>query len=152
VPEPEDRPPAASQPPAGPDPGPPDGAAGRKLAWSPDYVPLQDHLPPPAPVQVDHGYWQIMLRSLIRAQLGLSLVCLAFALAVTASFPILCAILPGLAHAKVLGLPLTLVALGAGIFPVILIIGVFYNYQAGRLEQRFISLADRVEGSEAGDE
>lgn len=103
-------------------------------------------------MQVDHGYWQIMIRSLIRAQLGLSLVCLAFALAVTASFPILCAVLPSLAHAQVLGLPVTLIALGAGIFPVILLIGIFYNYQAGRLEQRFISLADRVDGSEGGDD
>jgi hypothetical protein len=152
MPEPEDRPFAASQPPAGLDPGQPDAATGRTLAWSPDHVPLQDHLPPPAAVQVDHGYWQIMIRSLIRAQLGLSLVCLAFALAVAASFPILCALLPGLARAKVFGLPLTLIALGAGIFPVILIIGIFYNYQAGRLEQRFISLADRVDGSEGGDD
>ena len=150
--EPEDRPFAASRPPAGPDPEQPDAAAGRRLAWSPDSVPFQDHLPQPAPVQVDHGYWQIMIRSLIRAQLGLSLVCLAFALAVTASFPILCAVLPGLVHAKVFGLPLTLIALGAGIFPVILIIGIFYNYQAGRLEQRFISLADRVDGAEGGDD
>ncbi len=91
-----------------------------------------------------------MIRSLIRAQLGLSLVCLAFALAVTASLPILCAVLPGLDRIEVFGLPLALVALGAGIYPVILIIGIFYNYQAGRLEQRFMSLADRVDGP-AGD-
>lgn len=81
-----------------------------------------------------------MVRSLIRAQLGLSLVCLVFALAVTALFPILCAVLPRLDHAEVLGLPLTLIALGAGIYPVILIIAVFYNHQASRLEKQFISL------------
>jgi hypothetical protein len=152
VPEPEGRPVAASEAPAGPDEGQPARMVGRSLAWSPDHIPLQHHFPPPGPVQVDNGYWQIMVRSLIRAQLGLSLVCLAFALAVTASFPILCAVLPGLARAKVFGLPVTLLALGAGIFPVILIIGIFYTYQAGRLEQRFISLADRVDGSQAGDE
>lgn len=118
----------------------------RGLAWSPAHVPLQAQLPAPAAVEVDHGYWQIMIRSLIRAQLGLSLVCLAFALAVTASLPILCAFLPGLDRVEVFGLPLALVALGAGIYPVILIIGIFYNYQAGRLEQRFMSLADRVDG------
>lgn len=150
--EPEDRLLAASSPSAGLGPGQPDVTAARSLAWSPDHVPFHDHLPAPGPVQVDHGYWQIMVRSLIRAQLGLSLVCLAFALAVTASFPILCAVLPGLTHVKVFGLPLALIALGAGIFPVILIIGIFYNYQAGRLEQRFISLADRVDGSEDGDD
>jgi hypothetical protein len=92
-----------------------------------------------------------MVRSLIRAQLGLSLVCLAFALAVTASFPILCAVLPALDHAKVFGLPLTLVALGVCIYPVILIIGAFYNYQASRLEKQFIRLVDRVDGPAADD-
>jgi putative solute:sodium symporter small subunit len=117
----------------------------RGLAWSPDHVPLQDQLPAPSAVEVDHGYWQIMSRSLIRAQLGLSLVCLAFALAVTASVPILYAVRPGLDRVKVFGLPLALVVLGAGIYPVILIIAIFYNHQAGRLEQRFISMADRVD-------
>lgn len=143
--------PSSAGPAASADAEMPEAVANRGLAWSPDHVPLQDHLPRPAPVQVDHGYWQIMIRSLIRAQLGLSLVCLAFALAVTASFPILCAVLPGLDHTEIFGLPLTLIALGAGIYPVILIIGVFYNHQAGRLEQRFISLTDRVDGSEHDD-
>lgn len=121
------------------------GPAVRGLAWSPEHVPLRDHPPAPSAVEVDHGYWQIMVRSLIRAQLGLSLVCLAFALAVTASLPILYALLPGLDRVEVFGLPLALVALGAGIFPVILVIGIFYNHQASRLEQRFIGLADRVD-------
>jgi hypothetical protein len=123
---------------------PPSGPA-RGLAWSPEHVPLQVQLPAPSAVEADHGYWQLMIRSLIRAQLGLSLVCLAFALAVTASLPILCAVLPGLDRVRVFGLPLTLVTLGAGIYPVILIIGIFYNHQAGRLEQRFTSVAGRAE-------
>lgn len=92
-----------------------------------------------------------MVRSLIRAQLGLSLVCLVFALAVTALFPVLCAVLPRLDHAEVFGLPLTLIALGAGIYPVILIIAVFYNHQASRLEKQFISLVDRVDMPHADD-
>jgi hypothetical protein len=141
-------------PPAGPVPAgtvpagtvPAGTGPSRGLAWSPAHVPVQTQLSAPSAVEVDHGYWQIMIRSLIRAQLGLSLVCLAFALAVTASLPILCAVLPGLDRIEVFGLPLALVALGAGIYPVILIIGIFYNYQAGRLEQRFMSLADRVDG------
>ena len=89
-----------------------------------------------------------MVRSLIRAQLGLSLVCLVFALAVTALFPMLCAVLPRLDHAKVFGLPVALIALGAGIYPVILIIALFYNRQANRLERKFISL---VGGQSADD-
>ena len=92
-----------------------------------------------------------MVRSLIRAQLGLSLVCLVFALAVTASFPILCAVLPPLDHTEVFGLPLTLIALGIGIYPVILIIGTFYEYRSRRLENQLISLVDSVDGPPADD-
>jgi hypothetical protein len=137
-----------SPPPAGQDPAGRDGAqsaqsapAVRGLAWGPDQTPLRRPSGPADP-QDDYGYRQIMVRSLIRAQLGLSLVCLVFALAVTALFPALCAVLPRLDHAEVFGLPLTLIALGAGIYPVILIIAVFYNHQAGRLERQFISLVD----------
>jgi hypothetical protein len=135
-------------PPAGPDPARRDGArsaqsapAVRGLAWGPDQTPLRSPSGP-ADAQDDYGYRQIMARSLIRAQLGLSLVCLVFALAVTALFPALCAVLPRLDHAEVFGLPLTLIALGAGIYPVILTIAVFYNHQAGRLERQFISLVN----------
>jgi hypothetical protein len=124
-------------------------AATRSLAWGPGEVPGKPSRPDAA--GQDHGYWQILLRPLIRAQLGLSLVCLAFALAVTASFPILCAVLPGLSNVTVLGLPLTLVALGIGVFPFILLIGAFYTRQAARLEQQFVTFVNRVDGAPADD-
>jgi putative solute:sodium symporter small subunit len=124
--------------------------AVRSLAWGPGQTPRRSS-PGPADPQDDYGYRQIMVRSLIRAQLGLSLVCLVFALAVTALFPVLCAVLPRLDHTEVFGLPLALIALGAGIYPVILIIAVFYNHQANRLEQQFVRLVDRVDGP-AGDD
>ena len=123
--------------------------ATRALAWGPDEVPLKYR--PVAFSESDHEYRQILVRSLIRAQLGLSLVCLAFALAVTASFPILCAVLPRLSQVTVFGLPLTLIALGIGVFPVILIIGAFYLHQATRLERQFVRLVDRVDGPPADD-
>jgi hypothetical protein len=125
------------------------GGPIRSLAWGPGEVSLlggQNDVSQP-----DRDYWQILIRSLIRAQLGLSLVCLAFALAVTASFPIMWALLPSASHIKVLGLPLTLVALGVGVFPVILIIGTFYVHQAARLERQFTKLVQRVDGA-AGDD
>jgi putative solute:sodium symporter small subunit len=112
---------------------------GRSLAWGPGQTPRR-HASGGADGHDDPGYRQIMVRSLIRAQLGLSLVCLVFALAVTALFPALCAVLPQLDHAEIFGLPVTLIALGAGIYPVILIIAFFYNHQANRLERKFISL------------
>ncbi len=125
------------------------GGPIRSLAWGPGEVSLlggQNDVSQP-----DRDYWQILIRSLIRAQLGLSLVCLAFALAVTASFPILWALLPSASHITVLGLPLTLVALGVGVFPVILIIGTFYVHQSARLERQFTKLAQRVDGAAADD-
>jgi hypothetical protein len=127
----------------------PPPAAVRSLAWGPDQKPAERSLAGQVPAEGDHSYYQIMARSLIRAQLGLSLVCLTFALAITASFPILCAVLPPLDRAQVLGMPLTLIALGVSIFPVILIIATFYNYQANRLERQFISLVDHMDGSHA---
>ena len=120
------------------------GSPIRSLAWGPGQVSLPGGQGDVS--QPDRDYWQILVRSLIRAQLGLSLLCLAFALAVTASFPILCAVLPSIVHVTVLGLPLTLIALGVGVFPVILIIGAFYVRQAARLERQFSQLVERVDG------
>jgi hypothetical protein len=124
--------------------GPAGDAATRSVAWGPGEVPLKRG---PGDADADHSYLQILIRSLIRAQLGLSLVCLAFALAVTASYPILWALLPSAIKVRVFGLPLTLVALGVGVFPVILLIGAFYVHQATRLERQFTRLVDRVDGA-----
>jgi hypothetical protein len=122
-------------------PAEPDGPVPqRSLAWGPSQIPQQHEQAGHPATPHDHGYYQILMRSLIRAQLGLSLVCLAFALAVTISFPILYAVLPWLSHTTVLGLPVTLVALGIGIYPVILAIGCFYNFQSRRLESRFVGI------------
>jgi putative solute:sodium symporter small subunit len=128
---------------------PESGGPGRSVAWGPGAIPLQPQHLDPADMRADHGYCQVLVRSLIRAQLGVSLVCLAFALAVTASFPILCAVVPALYRTEIFGLPLVLVALGAGIYPVILLIGFFYNHQASRLEKKFTSLVNRVDGPPA---
>ena len=121
----------------------------RSLAWGPGEVAVERSRADGA--EPDQGYRQILVRSLIRAQLGLSLVCLAFALAVTASFPILCAVRPSLTRVTVFGLPLTLMVLGVGVFPPILLIGAFYLRQAARLERQFVKLVDRVDGASADD-
>lgn len=76
-------------------------------------------------------------------------MCLAFALAVTISFPILYAGLPWLSHTTIAGLPVTLVALGAGVYPVILAIGWFYTFQSNRLESRFVGIMAHSDQDEA---
>jgi uncharacterized membrane protein len=124
-------------------------APRRGLAWGPSQIPQPREQPARPGLQHDHGYYQILVRSLIRAQLGLSLVCLAFALAVTISFPILYAGLPWLSHTTIAGLPVTLVALGAGVYPVILAIGWFYTFQSNRLESRFVGIMAHSDQDEA---
>jgi hypothetical protein len=71
-------------------------------------------------------------------------MCLALAVAVIAALPVIMALLPSARRMTVAGLPLTLIILGAGIFPVLAAVGWFYNRQARQLEARFIDLVDPV--------
>jgi sulfite exporter TauE/SafE len=112
------------------------------VTWRHDQVPLQHDVIGLGDLQQDTTYRRVLLRSLMRAQLGLSLMCLALALTVTASFPVVAALLPATRGVMVAGLPLTLIVLGAGIYPVLLVIGWFYNRQARQLEARFTDLVD----------
>jgi sulfite exporter TauE/SafE len=121
------------------------GAPPRKVVvWQHDQARLQHDVIGLGDVQSDTAYGRLLLRSLTRAQLGLSLMCLSLALAVIASLPVIMALLPGARRVMVFGLPLTLVILGAGIFPVLMAVGWFYNRQASQLEARFIDLVDPV--------
>jgi predicted MFS family arabinose efflux permease len=78
----------------------------------------------------------------MRAQLGLSLMCLAVAVAVIASFPVIAALLPEVSRMTMAGLPVTLIVLGFACYPVLLAVGWFYNRQARQLEARFTELVD----------
>ena len=114
------------------------------VVWQHDQARLQHDVIGIGDVQSDTVYGRLLVRSLTRAQLGLSLMCLAIALAVIASLPVIMALLPSARKVTVAGLPLTLVILGAGIFPVLMVVGWFYNRQASQLEARFIDLVDPV--------
>ena len=78
----------------------------------------------------------------MRAQLGLSLMCLTVALAVIVSFPVVAALVPRVSRMTVGGLPVTLIVLGCAFYPVLLAIGWFYTRQARQLEARFTDLVD----------
>jgi hypothetical protein len=110
--------------------------------WQHDQVRLQHDAIGLGDVQSDTDAGRLLVRSLTRAQLGLSLMCLALAVAVIAAFPVTMALLPGARKLTVAGLPLTLIVLGAGIFPLLMVVGWFYNRQASQLEARFIDLVD----------
>ena len=136
------------QPPAEDDTTHPPAGRGSRLrkvvVWQHDQARLQHDVIGIGDVQSDTVYGRLLVRSLTRAQLGLSLMCLALAVAVIASLPMIMALLPGATKITVDGLPLTLVVLGAGIFPVLMAVGWFYNRQARQLEARFIELVDPV--------
>ncbi|MBX6370969.1 MAG: hypothetical protein IRZ02_01760 [Acidothermus sp.] len=87
-----------------------------------------------------NSYGQTLLRSLMRAQLGLSLSVLAPAAAVVALYPLLVVLVPSLAHATVGFLPVSLVVLGGGIYPPLVALAFWYVRRARRIEERFIEL------------
>ena len=86
------------------------------------------------------AYGRELLASLMRAQGGACLTVLLPALALLALYPLLTAIFPWLATAQVLGLPLTLLILGGGIYPPLVLLGYWYVRRAERLEQQFVEL------------
>jgi hypothetical protein len=132
--------PAAGQ--AGPEPV---VQAGRqRVVWRSDPVLVQHDIPGLSNLRDDTNGGRVLVRSFVRAQLGLSLMCLTFALTVTASFPLIAAMVPAVTRITVAGVPLTLVVLGFAFYPVFLAVGWFYNRHARQLEVRFTSLVDPV--------
>ena len=69
-------------------------------------------------------------------------MCLTISLTVTASFPVVAAMVPAVGRTTVAGVPLTLIVLGFAFYPLLLTLGWFYNRQARQLEVRFTDLVD----------
>ena len=110
------------------------------VVWRGDQAPVQHDIPGPGDLRDDTNTGRVLIGSLVRAQLGLSLMCLVLTLTVTVSFPVLAALVPAVGRVRVAGLPITLIVLGFGFYPVFLAIGWFYNRQARQLEARFTDL------------
>jgi hypothetical protein len=120
-------------------------APGRqRVVWRPDQVLVQHDVPGLSDLRDDTSAGRLLLKSFMRAQLGLSLMCLTFALTVTASYPVIAAMVPAVTRITVGGVPLTLIVLGFAFYPVFLAVGWFYNRHARQLEVRFTSLVDPV--------
>ena len=124
------------------DPGPVVQATRQRVVWRPDQVLIQHDIPGLSDLRDGTSAGRLLVRSLVRAQLGLSLMCLAFALTVTASFPVIAAMVPAVTRISVDGVPLTLIVLGFAFYPVLLAVGWFYNRHARQLELRFTHLVD----------
>jgi len=121
----------------------PPGPAQRQLVvWRGDEVPVQHDIPGPGDLRGDTNTGRLLIGSLMRAQLGLSLMCLMLALTMTISFPLIAALVPAVGRARVAGLPVTLIVLGFAFYPVFLAVGWFYHRQARQLEARFTDLVN----------
>ena len=120
------------------------------VVWRGDEVPVQHDIPGPGDLRDDTNTGRLLIGSLMRAQLGLSLLCLMIALTVTVSFPLVAALVPAVGRMRVAGLPLTLIVLGFAFYPVFLAVGWFYHRQARQLEARFTDLVNPA-GRRPGD-
>jgi putative solute:sodium symporter small subunit len=126
--------------PANPLPAQPRPAQRQLVVWRGDQAPVQHDIPGPGDLRDDTNTGRLLVGSLVRAQLGLSLMCLVLTLTVTVSFPVVAALVPAVGRMRVVGLPVTLIVLGFGFYPVFLAIGWFYHRQARQLEARFTDL------------
>ncbi|MGH8889409.1 MAG: hypothetical protein ACRDV3_06560 [Acidothermaceae bacterium] len=89
-------------------------------------------------------YRDVLVRSLIRAQFGLTLSFIALAVGVLISLPLVVALVPSLAARHVAGLPLTLVVLGVAVYPALVIIALAYVRLAERTERHFLDLVEKL--------
>jgi hypothetical protein len=96
--------------------------------------------PAPDDLYQPDAYGRELLSSLMRAQAGASLAVLLPAITLLALYPLLAVLVPRLASLQVAGLPLTLIILGGGIYPPLVLLGYWYVRKAERLEQRFVEL------------
>jgi hypothetical protein len=88
-------------------------------------------------------YGEVLLRSLVRAQLGLTLGFAVLAAGVLAALPLLATLLPWLVHRQVAGLPLPLIVLGIGVYPVLVALAYLYVRLAERTDRHFTDLVER---------
>jgi uncharacterized integral membrane protein len=85
-----------------------------------------------------------LLRSLIRAQFGLTVTFIALAVGVLISLPLVAGLIPSLADKHVFGLPLTLAVLGVAVYPVLVVIAIAYVRLAERTERHFLDLVEKL--------
>jgi hypothetical protein len=100
-------------------------------------------LPDISDLSADNPYGAVLITGLIRAQLGLTIGFGALTFAIIGSLPIIAALLPGVVHDTIGGLPVPLLVLGGGIYPVLVALGWGYVHLAERLERRFAELLSR---------
>jgi hypothetical protein len=85
----------------------------------------------------------VLIRDLMRAQLGLALRVLAVLAILLGGTPLLFALVPAAAEAEVGGIAVPWLLLGGAAFPLLVLLGVVYVRQAERNEREFAELVER---------
>lgn len=85
----------------------------------------------------------VLISSLIRAQLRLALAVFVVFACVLGGLPLLFALAPGVAEVEVAGMPLPWLLLGVASFPLLVVLAVYYVRQAERNEHDFVELVER---------
>ena len=83
------------------------------------------------------------MRSLMRAQLRLALGVVGLLAVTVGMLPLVFRLSSGVRRMHVLGVPLPWLLLGAGVYPVILALAVFYVRRAERIEAEFTDMVGR---------
>lgn len=93
-------------------------------------------------VQQQTAFGDAMVRALMRAQLLLAIRLAAGTVLSLCAIPLLMLAFPALTEITVAGIRLPWLVLGAGVYPVLYVVGRRYIRQAERLETEFAQLAD----------
>ncbi|MGC5167886.1 hypothetical protein [Luteimicrobium sp. DT211] len=85
---------------------------------------------------------EVYVRSLVRAQLRLALVVCGVLAVTVGLLPVLFVVAPGLGEVRLLGVTLPWLVLGAGCYPVLIALAVWYVRRAERNERAFVELLE----------
>ncbi|HEY8545796.1 MAG TPA: hypothetical protein VIL36_12140 [Acidimicrobiales bacterium] len=88
------------------------------------------------------GVGEVLIRSLMRAQLGLALRVLAVVVVLLGGAPLLLALVPAAGDAEVGGVRALWLLLGVAAFPLLVLLGLVYTRQAERHEREFAELVE----------
>ena len=89
------------------------------------------------------GVGEVLIRSLIRAQLGLALRVLAVVVVLLGSPPLVFAVFPAAGRVEIGGVGLPWLLLGVAAFPLLVLLGLVYMRQAERHEREFAELVEQ---------
>ncbi len=100
-------------------------------------------VPPRQELEEQTRVGDVLVRGLIRAQLGLALRLAAIVAVGLGSLPLLFAVAPNVARATVLGMSLPWVLLGVLAYPFLIVVGWVYTRMAERNERDFAELVEK---------